>query len=105
MPYFKTNRGINWHYEISGSGDAVVMVHGFGASGHIWQAQKEFLETDFQVMTLDLPGHGQTSWMPLTLTEMAMDIRQILGNLGTPQFSVLASSMGGLVALELYRMI
>jgi pimeloyl-ACP methyl ester carboxylesterase len=102
---FKTHRGLNWHYEVSGSGDTIVMIHGLGASGHIWQAQKDFLHTDFQVVTLDLPGHGKSGWMPVTLIEMAMDIRQILSSLGDSQFSLVASSMGGLVALELYRMI
>ncbi len=96
---------MDWHYEISGAGEPIVMVHGLGASGYIWQAQKDFLQTDFQVLTLDLPGHGQSSWMPVTLTEMAHDIRQILNSLGISQFSLVASSLGGLVALELYRMI
>ncbi len=105
MPNFKTHRGLDWHYEVSGSGDAIVMVHGLGASGRFWQAQKDFLHTDFQVVTLDLPGHGQSTWMPVSLMEMAIDIRQILSSLGLGQFSLLASSMGGLVALELYRMI
>jgi pimeloyl-ACP methyl ester carboxylesterase len=36
---------------------------------------------------------------------MAADIRQILSSIGLSQFSLMASSMGGLVALELYRMI
>ena len=105
MPYFKTHRGLDWHYEISGVGDTIVMVHGLGASGKIWQAQKDFLQTDFQVLTLDLPGHGKSSWMPVSLIDMATDIRQILSSLGISQFSLIASSMGGLVALELYRMI
>jgi pimeloyl-[acyl-carrier protein] methyl ester esterase len=105
MPHFKTHRGLDWHYEISGAGDTIVMIHGLGACGHFWQAQKDFLQTDFQVVTLDLPGHGQSSWMPLTLLEMAMDIRQILTHIGLSQFSLVASSMGGLVALELYRMV
>jgi pimeloyl-[acyl-carrier protein] methyl ester esterase len=105
MPKFKTHRGLDWHYEISGTGDVIVMIHGLGASNHIWQAQKEFLDTDFQVLTLDLPGHGQSSWMPVSLIDMAIDIRQILSSLGIAQFSLVASSMGGLVALELYRMV
>jgi pimeloyl-[acyl-carrier protein] methyl ester esterase len=104
MPHFKTHRGLDWHYEISGSGDPVVMIHGLGASGHFWEAQKDFLHTDFQVITLDLPGHGKSAWMPISLIEMAMDIRQILSSLGLAQFSLVASSMGGLIALELYRM-
>jgi pimeloyl-[acyl-carrier protein] methyl ester esterase len=104
MPFFKTPRGLNWHYEVSGEGEAIVMIHGLGASGHIWQAQKDFLETDFQVVRLDLPGHGKSDWMPTTLIEMAADIRQILSSIGIRRFSLIASSVGGLVALELYRM-
>jgi len=105
MPSFKTHRGLNWHYEVSGSGDAIVMIHGLGTSGRIWQAQNDFLSTDFQVVTLDLPGHGKSDWMPVTVMEMANDIRQILNSIGINQFCMAASSMGGLVALELYRMI
>ena len=80
MPFFKTHRGLNWHYEVSGAGETIVMIHGLGASGNIWQAQKDFLQTDFQVVTLDLPGHGKSGWMPVTLIDMAIDIRQILNN-------------------------
>lgn len=105
MANFKTHRGLDWHYEVGGAGDTLVMIHGLGASHHIWQAQKDFLHTDFQVLALDLPGHGKSSWMPVSLMDMAADIRQILNSLGIEQFSLVASSMGGLVALELYRMI
>jgi len=105
MPHFKTHRGLNWYYEVSGSGEPMLMIHGMGGFSGIWQDQKEFLHTDFQVVTLDLPGHGQSSWMQLSLIEMAQDIRQILAHVGIAQFSILASSMGGLIALELYRMI
>ena len=105
MPYFKTLRGLNWHYEASGAGEAIVMIHGLGGSGRFWQAQKDFLQADFQVLTLDLPGHGRSAWMPVTLTEMAVDIRQILNSLEIEQFFLIASSMGALAALELYRMV
>jgi len=104
MPHFKTARGLDWYYEISGAKETVVMIHGLGGSTHFWQGQKEFLHTDFQVVSIDLPGHGQSSWMPLTLTQMAQDIHQILNSIGIAQFSLLASSMGGLLAFELYRM-
>jgi pimeloyl-[acyl-carrier protein] methyl ester esterase len=105
VPFFKTHRGLSWNYELSGTGETLLMIHGLGASGGIWQAQKDFLQTDFQVLTIDLPGHGQSDWIPVTLMEMATDIRQILSSLGISQFSVIASSLGGLVALELYRIV
>ncbi|MBF0505022.1 MAG: alpha/beta fold hydrolase, partial [Candidatus Omnitrophica bacterium] len=52
--------GLNWCVEAAGEGETVLMIHGFGGSGSFWQAQKEFLRTDFQVVTLDLPGHGKS---------------------------------------------
>jgi len=105
MPSLKTHRGLEWYYESFGSGEALVMIHGLGGSGRFWQAQKDFLSTDFHVLTLDLPGHGKSGWAPVSLTDMAFDIRQILNRLGIGHCSLVASSMGGLVALELYRMI
>jgi len=105
MPHFKSHRGLDWHYESLGNKDVIVLIHGLAASGNYWQAQKDLLHKDFQVITLDIPGHGKSGWMPLSLSEMALDIRQLLSGLGVSQFSLVASSMGGLVALELYRMI
>ena len=101
---FKTNRGLAWHYEVAGSGDAVVFLHGFGGSGRWWGAQKDFLQDGYQVITIDLPGHGSSAWMPVTLHEMAVDLRQIMASVGTTHFNVVASSFGGLIALELCRM-
>jgi pimeloyl-ACP methyl ester esterase len=101
---FKTNRGLDWHYEIAGSGDPIVFIHGFGGSSRWWDAQKEFLVKDYQVITIDLPGHGQSAWMPVTLNDLAVDIRQILNAAGALHINVVGSSFGGLVAFELYRM-
>jgi len=41
-----------------GSGDVVLMVHGFGASHNSWAALRPGLEKKFRVITVDLPGHG-----------------------------------------------
>lgn len=103
MATFTTDRGLTWHYESCGQGDPIVFIHGFGGSGLWWSAQKDFLSKDYQVIVLDLPGHGQSGWMPVTLNDMAVDIRQILNSLGALHVSVAASSFGGLIALELYR--
>lgn len=104
MPNFKTHRGLNWNYEVSGAGETIVFIHGLGGSCRLWEFQREFLQTDFQVVTLDLPGHGKSDWMPVTLVDMAFDIKQILTGFGVSQYSLVASSFGGLIALELYRM-
>lgn len=103
MPFFKSSRGLNWHYDISGQGEAVLFIHGFSGSGGWWVLQKDFLKQDFQVIAVDLPGHGESAWMPLTLGEMAQDIKQLLSAIHVPHVSIVSSSLGGLLAIELHR--
>ena len=104
MSALKTNRGLDWHYDIAGKGDPIVFIHGFGASGRWWQAQTEFLRDGYETVVIDLPGHGASGWMPVTLNDMAVDLRQIINGLGFFQFNIVASSFGALIALELHRL-
>jgi len=46
MPSFKTQRDLDWHYEVFGSGETIVMIHGLGGSGNLWQKQKDFLHVE-----------------------------------------------------------
>ena len=114
MPFLTTDRGLRWHYETAGSGDPILFIHGFGGSGRWWQGQEEFLRSGYRVITVDLPGHGQSAWMPVvtrlargrpvTLDDLAADLRQIISGLGISQFNMVSSSFGGLIAFELCRM-
>lgn len=104
MPFLTNDRGLRWHYETTGNGDPVLFIHGFGGSGRWWEGQEEFLRSGYQVITVDLPGHGQSAWMPVTLNDLAMDLRQIISGLGISQFNMVSSSFGGLIAFELCRM-
>ena len=91
------------HYEISGQGEPLVFIHGFGGSSRWWGAQKKFFEKDYHVMTVDLPGHGQSPWGRGTLMEMAADVQEILQVFAGQKVNVIASSLGGMVAWQLYR--
>ncbi len=104
MPEIITERGLGWHYETSGRGEVVVFIHGFGGSLRWWQAQQEALSDGYHTVVVDLPGHGQSAWMPVTLRDMAVDLRQIITHLGIDHFNIVASSFGGLLALELHRL-
>ena len=105
MPFLITNHHIKWHYEISGSGEAIIFIHGFVGSSQWWSAQKSFFETDYHVLSVDLPGHGQSSWGMVNLKDMATDLYQIINTLNLDRINIVASSFGGLVGLELYRLI
>ena len=103
MPHLITPRGLNWHYEIVGEGEVLLFLHGFGVSSRLWTAQSEHFSTDFKVMTVDLPGHGESGWQDVGLIDMAVDLNFILGKLGLEQVNVIASSFGGLIGLYLFK--
>lgn len=46
--------------EVNGQGDAILLLHGFTGSSATWTKLVSTLETTFQVIAIDLPGHGKT---------------------------------------------
>jgi pimeloyl-[acyl-carrier protein] methyl ester esterase len=48
--------------QTSGSGPDLVLVHGWGLNGGIWDTLAPLLEPDFRVTRVDLPGHGRSAW-------------------------------------------
>src|SRR3954463_1203840 len=66
MPYITVGQEnsslITIHYEDVGSGQPVVLIHGFPLSGRSWEKQiPPLLEAGFRVITYDRRGFGQSS--------------------------------------------
>ena len=57
-----TDEGTRIHYRIEGNrrGRPLVLLHGSGTSLHTFEPWVEILGDDYQLITLDLPGHGLT---------------------------------------------
>ena len=53
--------GLRWHVQIAGSGPALLLVHGTGASTHSFRDLLPLLAQRFTVVAPDLPGHGFTT--------------------------------------------
>lgn len=103
MPHLTTPAGVTWHYDVEGEGNNILFLHGWGASSRIWRQQTKYFSQSYRVCSIDLPGHGKSSWRPMTLDEMAEDIAGILKHAGFQQTTIVASSLGGLVALKIFR--
>jgi pimeloyl-[acyl-carrier protein] methyl ester esterase len=104
MKNLSIQTNMKFHYTTSGKGEPLLFIHGFGGSGLWWEQQKKYFESGFQVVTVDLPGHGQSSWMEGGLLDIAKRVRCLSDALGLYKVNIVASSFGGLVALELYRL-
>lgn len=95
----------NLRYVDQGSGDALVLLHGFPLNHTMWKHQiAEFARTH-RVIAPDLRGHGGTSVTEgtVTMSEMAQDVRALLDHLSiAAPISLGGLSMGGYVAWEFW---
>jgi 3-oxoadipate enol-lactonase len=98
-------RGIELAYTDAGGGPAVLFLHGFPFDRSMWSGQVERLSASFRVIAPDLRGHGETTVTrgPSTMEEMAEDVVSLLDELNVPRAVICGLSMGGYVALALYR--
>lgn len=102
MPYVtvgKENSGdIQLHYEDHGSGDPVVLIHGYPLSGASWEKQVPvLLEAGQRVITYDRRGFGKSS-QPTTgynYDTFAEDLHKLVTHLKLRNFALVGFSMGG----------
>ena len=88
-----------------GPGPPLVLVHGAGLDGRMWQPQIEALADEFTVVAWDEPGAGRSSDVPagFGLADYADCLAAVIGALGRGPAHVAGLSWGGTVVLELYR--
>lgn len=89
--------------ELAGDDPAVVLIHGAGMDGTIWQLQTRYLAyRGHRAVAVDLPGHGQSEGKPLTtISEMAEWVVRFADAAGFATFNAVGHSMGTFIGLEL----
>lgn len=87
------------HTEIHGQGRPLVMIHGWAMHSGVWRDFARQLARHYQVICLDLPGHGRSEIIePFALDKIAHAILQAIP---VRQFSVLGWSLGATVAMAM----
>jgi len=101
MPKQKV-KDIEMYYEITGEGDPLLLIHGLGSSTRDWEEQIPVFSEKFQVITIDLRGHGKTDKPkgPYSIKLFAEDIVELLNKLEIKRVNVLGISLGGGVAFQ-----
>jgi len=102
MPYAiagKENSGeIELYYEDHGSGQPLVLIHGYPLSGASWEKQLPvLLEAGYRVITYDRRGFGKSS-QPATgynYDTFAEDLHKLVTQLKLNDFILVGFSMGG----------
>lgn len=89
------------HYKLSGSGETLVLLHGYLESLEMWTEHQAFLSNKYQVISIDLPGHGKTDNFKEvhTMPFMADLVYSILKKENIEKCVMIGHSMGGYATL------
>src|SRR5512143_3933191 len=102
MPKTMIN-GVGISYDVSGSGDPLVMIMGLGGNRSTWRFQVPVFEKYYRVITFDNRGVGDSDKPkgPYSIRQMADDALGLMDHLGIARSHILGASLGGTIAQEL----
>lgn len=95
---------ITLHYEEIGTGEPLLLLHGFGMCGRgDWGDHVQELAKTYRVILPDLRGHGWSTNPSgkFTMRQSAEDIRGLLDKLGLKNIRAMGISAGGMTLLHL----
>ena len=90
-------------YRDEGQGAPILLIHGWGVSGALFDQQIEGLAAQFRVVAPDLPGHGGSAAFgaDLPFAHLADAIARLVAELRLERLCVVGWSMGAMVAWDL----
>lgn len=107
MPYIEfKNKKI--FYRIEGKGNPVLLIHGFGEDGRLWNKQPDALKESNLLIIPDLPGSGSSEMLDgkASIEDYAEVIKALADEVITKKgeksdcrFSLIGHSMGGYITL------
>jgi pimeloyl-ACP methyl ester carboxylesterase len=97
---FANVNGVRLHYLIAGTGDPIVLLHGYAETSHMWRPLMTELANIRTVIAPDLRGAGQSSTPAAgyTKSEMAQDIHALVSKLGYGKIRIVGHDIGLMVA-------
>lgn len=103
MLYFKT-------FELSPSHEWVVFIHGAGGSSSIWYKQIKEYRKYFNILLLDLRGHGNSkehkkSMRPYTFDEVSHDVIEVLDHLKIKAAHFIGISLGTILIRNIAELV
>lgn len=95
--------GVKISFDMLGEGEpALVLIHGWSNNRSIWDAQVSHFSERYKVVTIDLPGFGESgnnrsNW---TMASFGEDVATVIKKINLEQVVLVGFSMGGPVVVE-----
>jgi pimeloyl-ACP methyl ester carboxylesterase len=95
--------GIDLYYEIYGSGEPLLLLHGGLANGTYFRNQIPAFAEHYQVIVVDSRGHGRSTFddQPISYELMASDVLALMDQLKIEKASIVGWSDGAIIGLEI----
>ena len=102
MPY-SSNSGVKIHYEVSGEGYPLVLVHANPFDRRLFLYQVAHLSTFFKVIAIDLRGYGYSDKpaTPVTMVDLCQDVVAVCQQDSVREAVFAGISVGGVMGLQL----
>src|SRR5690349_18059253 len=95
--------GLKLHSASAGTGNAIIFVHGWTCDSTSWAAQVPEFAKKYRVLTLDLPGHGQSAGPAdgkFSVGLFARAVEAVRAEAGVDRVVLVGHSMGAPVIRE-----
>ena len=94
---------IDFHVQVSGAGEDVLLLHGAGASAHSFSGLAARLSEGYRVIAPDLPGQGFSTLLPLEavgLVPFADYLRELMSALESTPRWIIGHSAGAALGAQ-----
>jgi pimeloyl-ACP methyl ester carboxylesterase len=98
----ETLNGVRLYFEVHGTGEPIILLHGFTGTSQDWTPLIAEWQARFQLIAPDLRGHGRSSILskPFRHQDAAGDIIALLDDLGISACEAIGVSGGGNILLH-----
>lgn len=89
------------YLEREGSGETIVLLHGFASNKDSWIRFIRYLPEKYRVVALDMPGHGDSRLdmnRSYSIEYLSGSVARLIDSLGIQRLHMAGNSLGGLVA-------
>ena len=99
---YDSKTGIPLHYTKQGSGETLILLHGWLQTGEFWEPYMKEFGRDHEIYAIDLRGHGKTSILTddFSIRKASEDVVSFIRLLKPGKIKAIGLSYGGLVLLE-----
>ena len=94
---------LNVYYEITGQGNPVLLLHGWGVDISSFRSIIDFLQKNYKVIALDSPGFGKSDIpeSPWDVGSYSAFLAAFMNQTGLTKTDIIAHSFGGRIAIRL----